>query len=60
MLLITGASEASAGSAWGWGPTRLGGGGAPPSNKEMQTDRSDPLVDVSDATALGTRSHCRE
>src|SRR5262245_57707435 len=42
MLLNTGASEASAGSAWGWGPTRAGGGGAPPANQEMLIESSWP------------------
>ena len=37
MLLTTGASEASAGSAWGWGPTRFRGGGAP-RNKPSNAD----------------------
>ena len=35
MLLNSGASNASAGSAWGWGPTRAGEGGAPPANQIM-------------------------
>src|SRR6185436_6939411 len=38
MLLTTGASKASAGSAWGWGPTRFRGGGAP-RNKLIHADR---------------------
>ena len=36
--LTTGASEASAGSAWGWGPTRFRGGGAPRNKQVMLTE----------------------